>query len=252
MSNYDTTFFDYVNSGAIVSAERLLPVIREQLAIRSVLDVGCGQGAWLSVWGRLGIENYLGIDGDYVDREKLRIPESAFKPADLAEGFRLDRRFDLVQSLEVAEHLPESSAGRFVDSLVAHGDLILFSAAPNGQGGDHHVNEQPYDYWRSHFARHGYGVFDFIRPLVINDAKIEPWYRYNVFLYASEAKTATLPEAIQRSRVPADARLKDLSPWPYQVRKALIRVLPIPVVTKLAKINEKRVSRMRRAQPSGH
>jgi 2-polyprenyl-3-methyl-5-hydroxy-6-metoxy-1,4-benzoquinol methylase len=54
----------------------------------------------------------------------------------------LGRAFDLVISLEVAEHLPESAADAFIDSLVRHGDVILFSAAIPFQGGHRHINEQ--------------------------------------------------------------------------------------------------------------
>ena len=50
MSSYDTVFFDYVNSGSIRSAERVLPYLTDYVTIDSVLDVGCGQGAWLYVW----------------------------------------------------------------------------------------------------------------------------------------------------------------------------------------------------------
>jgi hypothetical protein len=56
MPSYDSAFFDYVNSGAVRSAERLLPLLACELTLRSVPDVGCGQGAWLSVWRRLGAE----------------------------------------------------------------------------------------------------------------------------------------------------------------------------------------------------
>ena len=81
--NYDSSFFAYVNSGSLISAERLLPFLLNSVEISSVLDVGCGQGAWLSVWRKLGVEDIVGVDGDYVDREKLIIPETLFKPFDL-------------------------------------------------------------------------------------------------------------------------------------------------------------------------
>ena len=42
----------------------------------------------------------------------------------------------------------------FVDSLCRHGELIIFSAAVPGQGGERHVNEQPLEYWREKFAGH--------------------------------------------------------------------------------------------------
>ena len=84
--------------------------------VQSVLDVGCGAGAWLTVWKSLGAET-LGLDGNYVRPEQLLISPGEFSAVDLSASFSLDRRFDLAQSLEVAEHLPASSGG-FVDSLV--------------------------------------------------------------------------------------------------------------------------------------
>ena len=163
---YDNDFFKYVNSGAIDSANEIYPHVFNDIPINSVLDVGCGQGAWLSVWKKLGVTDVTGIDGNYVDRDNLLIDKKDFISHDLSNEFNLNRRFDIVQSLEVAEHLPEKSAHGFVDSLVRHGDLIIFSAAPKGQGGDHHVNEQNYDYWRTLFARHGYKPVDYLRPLI--------------------------------------------------------------------------------------
>ncbi len=40
---YDDDFFKYVNSGAIISAEGMLPLLLDEIPIESVLDVGCGQ-----------------------------------------------------------------------------------------------------------------------------------------------------------------------------------------------------------------
>jgi hypothetical protein len=87
-----------------------------------------------------------------------------------------------VVSLEVAEHLPESSADTFIESLVAHGDVILFSAAVPGQGGQHHINEQWPEYWQQKFAKHGFYFHDTIRPLIWNNEKVNWWYRQNIFI----------------------------------------------------------------------
>lgn len=245
MAQYDNAFFEYVNSGATRSARKLLPHLTTQLQIRSVLDVGCGQGAWLSVWRELGVQDVTGVDGDYVDRDRLLVNEAEFIPRDLGQPFSLDRRFDLVQSLEVAEHLHRGSAETFVASLVGHTDTVLFSAAPKGQGGDHHINEQPYDYWRALFATHDFVALDYIRPRVQGDKDVEPWYRFNTFLYVRESTLQTLPASIRATRVPADQRLRDISPPTYKLRKRLIGLLPVSAMTGIAKLKEHHVARRR-------
>jgi hypothetical protein len=245
MSTYNDRFFEYVNSGAILSAKRILPLLTKELNIKSVLDVGCAQGAWLSIWKQLGVNDILGLDGDYVNKDKLLIKKDEFCSQDLTLPFTLNRKYDILQCLEVAEHLPEKSANTFVQTLTKHSDLILFSAAPKGQGGDNHINEQDYEYWRQIFAFNGYRVFDYIRPLVITDPKIEEWYKYNTFLYCSNSSFSTLPENIKRSAVAENESLTDISPITYKLRKKLIRLLPIQAMTWMAKIKEAHVVKRR-------
>jgi len=246
MTTYDAAFFEYVNSGAIGSAEQLLPLLVDNIEINSVLDIGCGQGAWLTVWKRLGIDDLTGVDGDYVDREALLVGHDRFISHDLTKDFDLNRRYDLVQSLEVAEHLPEDCAARFVSSLVRHSGLVLFSAAAKGQGGDNHVNEQDYDYWRALFFKHGYIAVDYLRPLILHDARIEPWYRYNTFLYASPERFQILPISIQKCRVDEGDALVDLSPLLYKFRKAIVGLLPVSTMSRMAKLKERFVAKSRR------
>ena len=159
-----------------------MPVVLKLLPVKSVLDVGCGTGTWLKVFEDHSVTDYVGIDGDYVDTSQLKMPPGKFLARDLRESWSLSRRFDLVLSLEVAEHLPETSADQFVAALVNHGDHILFSAAIPGQGGQDHLNEQWPSYWMSKFSAHGYYFHDVVRPLVWNNANVEWWYRQNIFL----------------------------------------------------------------------
>jgi SAM-dependent methyltransferase len=243
MTTYDSTFFEYLNAGALRSARCIIPLLHEQLRVASVLDVGCGQGAWLSIWNELGADTVAGIDGDYVDRSQLLIDADHFQAHDLGSPFDLGRRFDLVQSLEVAEHLPPTSSATFIASLTRHGDRVLFSAAPKGQGGDHHINEQSYEYWRGLFRNHGYRPIDLIRGAVKNDVLIEPWYRYNTMLYVSQTGFLTLPPAVQAKAVPEGQPIPDVSPPLYRLRKRLIAALPVPAVTRLAKWKERAAAR---------
>ncbi len=90
----------------------------------------------------------------------------------------------MVISFEVAEHLPESAANTFVDTLVKHGDLIVFSAAIPGQTGQNHLNEQWQSYWADKFAMKGYKAYDIVRPVFWSNESVDVWYRQNMIVYA--------------------------------------------------------------------
>jgi hypothetical protein len=239
VDRYDKQFFDYMANGSIISARVVVPLIRSWLKVESVMDVGCGQGAWLKVWREQGVDDLFGLDGDYVDPMSLFIPEDRFQATELDRPFALDRRFDLVTSLEVAEHLPHSAAENLVECLCAHADHVLFSAAVPGQGGANHINEQPYGYWKDHFAARGFKAFDCIRPAIRQDGRVKPWYRYNTFLYVDNDACAALPESIRATMLAPGVEPVDCSPFWYKARKALIRQLPLRAVNRLAVINER-------------
>jgi Methyltransferase domain len=232
---YGDRFFRTADQTAAAAAEGLLPHLAAEIPVRSVLDVGCARGVWLAWWLRHGASDVIGVDGPYVDPEELAIPRSAFQALDVSAPFSLGRRFDLVQSLEVAEHLDESCADTFIANLVAHGTLILFSAAIPGQGGEHHVNEQPWEYWRSKFAAHEFELFDFVRPRTRDDQSIYFCYRFNSFLFAHRSTVAVLPASVQQTLVPAGAPLRNDLPLGLRLRFAALRRLPQPVVDQIAR-----------------
>ena len=236
---FPNEFFDYMDPGSRRSAASIVALFAPRLKPNSVLDVGCGRGVWPGEWRRAGVADCIGVDGPYVDKTSLTIPPESFVAWDLSQPLNLDRRFDVVQSLEVAQCIDGAYADVFVDSLCRHGELIMFSAAVPGQGGERHVNEQPLEYWRNKFAARGYAAFDWIRPAISSLPKIEPWYRYNCLLYATAAAAVKLPPDIQATKIPDDAQAAELAPATWRTRNAILRSLPRGVVHQLALVKHK-------------
>lgn len=233
---YDASFMAYADQSSRYAAQQVATLLRASLALSSVLDIGCARGTWLQAWAALGAAEVQGVDGDYVDRATLQIPVEHFRAHDLSQPLDLGRRFDLVQSLEVAEHVPASAAEVFVENLCRHsGGCVLFSAAPPGQGGEFHVNEQPYDYWRERFRAHGYLAHDYLRPRILGDTAISFWYRFNLFLYVREDRRAGLPLDIAASAVADGTPLADVSPPLFRLRKRVVRMLPPALSDGLAR-----------------
>jgi SAM-dependent methyltransferase len=245
LHEYNANFYGFLTSFAVRSAEHIVPLLTARLTIGSVADFGCGQGAWLSVWRNTGAA-VVGVDGPYVDQRHLMIDAEEFRAADLGSRIDLGRRFDLVQSLEVAEHLPAERASVFIDTLTAHGRFVLFSAAVPGQGGEHHVNEQPLEYWRAKFRDRGYLAIDYVRPQVAGNELIQNWYRNNILLYIHESCLAALPEQIQVCRVPEGQLLREYWPLSDRVQHAVVRQLPRGVVDHLSRLKARLLARKMR------
>jgi SAM-dependent methyltransferase len=187
MTIYNKTFYEVMQDDTYSSPEVVIPILINLIQPKSVVDVGCGIGMWLSTFNKYGVEDVLGLDGDYVDTKMLKIPATQFMTWDLQKPIQLEQQFDLVVSLEVAEHLPPQSAESFVNSLVQLGPLVLFSAAIPYQGGPGHVNEQWPEYWAALFKKKGYQAIDCLRYKFWNNPALKWYYAQNMVLYASSA-----------------------------------------------------------------
>lgn len=186
MSAYTENFYRLVQEGSRQSAAEIIPIVIEFIQPQSVIDIGCGVGTWLAEFQQHNITDILGIDGDYIDQKQLTIPSDKFIPFDLTNNFTIDRQFDLVVSLEVAEHLPQEDADKFVESLTKLGSVVLFSAAIPFQGGIGHINEQWLDYWANYFQKRNYVPIDCIRKRIWNNEKVEFWYAQNIVIFADK------------------------------------------------------------------
>jgi hypothetical protein len=243
---YSGDFYSYIDAGSRRSARVVASILLSEIKIGSLLDIGAGHGAWAAEWLAAGVQNVLAVDGDYVRADQLAVPKKNFRAHDLARPLDLKKRFDLVQTLEVAEHLPCDKADLFVDNLVRHGDVILFSAAVPHQGGEHHVNEQPPEYWRKKFAARGYQPFDYLRPRLAGHGEVMPWYRFNSYIYANEAGEKRLSKAVQATRVPHDRPLEIGGDMAWALRRAAVRLIPPALVKPIAMAKASMEARLRK------
>ncbi len=183
---YTKDFYNSQRFYSRLSAGNILPIIFDLLKVESMLDVGCGTGEWLKAAQDLGIKEICGVDGYYVDKDLLAIQKEYFIDFDLKNPIDLKRKFDLVISMEVAEHLPENTADSFINSLINHSDFILFSAAIPKQDGTFHINEQWQDYWVKKFEERRYLPIDFLRDRLWTKKEIDWWYKQNMILFVNK------------------------------------------------------------------
>lgn len=180
---YDHTFYSGQVAGSMRSAGHIVAAIQQLVKPRSVVDVGCGPGAWLSAFVEVGVTDVIGLDGAHVRKQDLLISPEHFVALDLRESVTLGRTFDLTICLEVGEHLPQDAAPTLVGTLTSLSSYVLFSAAIPGQGGHGHVNEQWQDWWAHLFANEGFAAVDCIRPLIWDELAVDSWYVQNIILY---------------------------------------------------------------------
>lgn len=217
----------------------IVPRVVDTIRPSSVLDVGAGGGTWLKAWANAGVKDLRGIDIASPEDSDYVMPYETYTRISLEHPFDLGRRFSLVQCLEVAEHLAPQSASGLVGTLCRHADIILFSAAPRGQGGVHHVNEQDFGYWRELFAQNRYWPVDWLRPQLVGEHEVAWWYRYNMLLYANDTGLAALPPQIRAAHLANGTPIADIAPIPHRIRRAILRPLPWRLVTWLAKAGER-------------
>jgi SAM-dependent methyltransferase len=138
-------------------ADAFADFLSGEYAPRSVLDIGCGDSLLLAALAARGVDAF-GVDGSTAAVRAAPGRTFVFK-ADLTQPLVVNRFFDLVLCIEVAEHLPPKFGDIIVGSIAAHARAgIIFSAAHPGQGGEDHLNEQPLEYWLEKFRSHSFEI----------------------------------------------------------------------------------------------
>lgn len=132
--------------------------IEEAYEFESVMDIGCAAGYYLEGILDGGAKRVLGLEYSYDNVEPF-VSEDMKEFIQFGNAMeKIDHgQFDCCMSIEVAEHILQGKTDEFVDNLTSSSkDMIIFTAAPPGQRGTGHINEQPRDFWVKKFKDRGF------------------------------------------------------------------------------------------------
>jgi hypothetical protein len=218
MKKYTEEYYQRRRQLTYASARVIVPIILQYCNACSVADFGCADGVWLSVFNEMGIDDYVGFDGPWVNQDQLLISRDRFVSIDFSAQLpEIDRKFDLCSCIEVIEHIHEGQGSKLIDYLCNLSDVILFSAAVPHQGGEGHVNEQRQSYWMKKFYKNGFFAYDIVRKNVWNDKLVNVIYKQNMFLYVSE-KLKDINENLTQLGIKDDDFIDIIHPDLYELR----------------------------------
>lgn len=190
---YNPEYFrDVIENHSGDAAGPMATSIMRDLAPKSVMDVGCGAGNLLEALQVRDCEVF-GLEGAAAGVDACVRRGVAVRRFDLErEIFEMERRFDVVCSIEVAEHLPAHAADRYVNLIANAGESLVFAAAAPGQGGTDHVNEQPPAYWMEKLAAHGLKLDEELTAKWRTEweqAGLQPWFWLNLMVFRRPAQS---------------------------------------------------------------
>ncbi len=190
---YNPEYFrDVIENHSGAAAGPMAASIVRDLGPRTVIDVGCGGGNLLEALQARGCEVFgleyaaAGVDACArrgVPARRFNLRRDVFEPK---------QRYDVVCSIEVAEHLPAQTADRYVKLLAGAGETLVFSAATPGQGGTDHLNEQPHAYWIEKLSTHGLILDETISARWRDEwerAGLQPWFWRNIMVFRKDGGT---------------------------------------------------------------
>lgn len=186
---YNPLVFIYFHEHAVANAPAVVRTFEDVFpGAGRFVDVGAGSGAYAAELRRRG-HIVVAYEHARLGRLIARFQGVHALPFDLAQPIVVEPAgYDLAYSFEVAEHLPPELGDRLVAFLAASAPTVVFTAAPPGQGGSGHVNEQECSYWVGRFRNHGMVERHELRDRVaagFRDAQ-SSWLATNVMVFTRE------------------------------------------------------------------
>jgi SAM-dependent methyltransferase len=151
----------------------------------TVLDAGCAMGFLVEALRERGVEAW-GIDVS--EHAISQVDESVREYCQVGSLTEpLPRRYDLIVSIEVLEHILPAEAHAAVANLCAATDRLLLSTTPDDFGEATHLNVQAPEVWSAMLAQNG-----FLRDTEHDVSYVTPW----AALYGRTEEA--LPELVRR------------------------------------------------------
>jgi cyclopropane fatty-acyl-phospholipid synthase-like methyltransferase len=179
-SGNDSSTFDYYyyahscgvpyqrNEGWLSFYEAIAERIVSDIHPSSVLEAGCAFGFLVEKLRQQGVEAW-GFDiSEYAIQNVHPSMQAYCWVGSITDP--LPRRYDLIITMEVIEHLTKPDGERAVANLCRFSDDILFSSTPLDYQTVTHVNVQPPEYWAQQFGRQG-----FFHDVDFDASFITPW-----------------------------------------------------------------------------
>ena len=187
---YDSSFFQSLQKYRPLY-HFLADMMAAHLKPNSSIDWGCGCGFILEKLLGHGISDLIGIEGSA--EVKPFIPESLKDKIIIADALLYQSGvYDLAISIEVAEHIPEKDAGKFVNAVCSSASkFVWWSAASPGQAGTGHITLKPPCFWIDVFKEVGLFEPDYEKTYELKCAMLVnhqlclgfPWLRDNFLLF---------------------------------------------------------------------
>jgi cyclopropane fatty-acyl-phospholipid synthase-like methyltransferase len=122
--------------------------------IKSVIDVGCGEGHSTKYFIEKGMDA-LGIEGGENAINNSPVKDNLILHDYTKSPYVLNKKYDAIWSCEFVEHVEEKYIENFLSTFDCADNIFMTHAVP-GQEGYHHVNCQKSEYWIKKIENRGF------------------------------------------------------------------------------------------------
>lgn len=150
-------------NGGITHDDRGAIEYLHSIGCTTLLDVGCSTGTQVQHALDLGMGAF-GIDVDETvigNVQNCALINLCIKPV------VFHKPFDVVWSVEVAEHIPEEFADKYIKTLTQNCDKYIVMTASDVPGGVH-LNPQPLQYWIDKIEPYGFTESKSLKDGILN------------------------------------------------------------------------------------